>query len=176
MAKDGSSWWGWISRRIIMLLPARARTFLVRRDTASNAPPDHSAPVLSAPGPLSLSSRQQREIRFYHQGQPYDEFTNYAPYDVIFQGKRYPTCEHLYQAFKVGSVSLIIGVCSLEFAHCTCSSWMITQISQSVSELAAMSQIKPLILHTSTNPRSGMIGRRSVSTRCILSLFSRGQC
>ncbi|EKM52566.1 uncharacterized protein PHACADRAFT_66300, partial [Phanerochaete carnosa HHB-10118-sp] len=39
-------------------------------------------------------------ILFYERGQPYYEFTNFAPYTVEFDGKVYPTSEHLFQAYK----------------------------------------------------------------------------
>ena len=50
-----------------------------------------------------MSSRPRKEISFYRKGEPYYEFTNFAPYDVIHKGKRYPTSEHLFQALKVRS-------------------------------------------------------------------------
>ena len=109
MANDGSSPWGWVSHYVITLLQVPARTSLARRNTITKAPQDHSTPALfhySAPG-------QRKEIKFYHKGRPYYEFTNFAPYDVIHKGKRYPTSEHLFQAFKVRSVGLTMGVCSL---------------------------------------------------------------
>ncbi|KAF9245398.1 hypothetical protein BU15DRAFT_41154, partial [Melanogaster broomeanus] len=39
-------------------------------------------------------------ILFYEKGQPYYEFTNFSPHDVMYKGKRYPTSEHLFQASK----------------------------------------------------------------------------
>jgi hypothetical protein len=88
----------------------------IRRNTLSKAPPDHFTPAVfrySAPGPVPVLSRPRKEIKFYHKGKPYYEFTNFSPYDVIHEGKRYPTSEHLFQAFKVRPVGLTIGVCSL---------------------------------------------------------------
>ena len=32
---------------------------------------------------------------------PYYEFTNFSPHEVVYEGRRYPTSEHLFQAFKV---------------------------------------------------------------------------
>ncbi|GJE86572.1 NADAR family protein [Phanerochaete sordida] len=39
-------------------------------------------------------------VLFYEKDKPYYEFTNFAPYPVEFQGKIYPTSEHLFQASK----------------------------------------------------------------------------
>ncbi|KAF9218939.1 DUF1768-domain-containing protein [Gyrodon lividus] len=48
----------------------------------------------------SLPRRKQNKISFYEKGKPYYEFTNFSPHDVTYEGKRYPTSEHLFQAFK----------------------------------------------------------------------------
>jgi len=32
---------------------------------------------------------------------PYYEFTNFSPHEVVYEGRRYPTSECLFQAFKV---------------------------------------------------------------------------
>ncbi|GJE95770.1 NADAR family protein [Phanerochaete sordida] len=39
-------------------------------------------------------------IFFYERDQPYYEFINYSPYPVEYDGRIYPTAEHLYQAHK----------------------------------------------------------------------------
>ncbi|EKM52565.1 uncharacterized protein PHACADRAFT_149312 [Phanerochaete carnosa HHB-10118-sp] len=39
-------------------------------------------------------------IFFYDRGQPYYEFTNFSPHSVWYDGKEYPTSEHLFQAHK----------------------------------------------------------------------------
>ncbi|KAG9310496.1 hypothetical protein JVU11DRAFT_9642 [Chiua virens] len=41
------------------------------------------------------------KILFYDKHKPYYEFTNFSPHEVVYEGKRYPTSEHLFQAFKV---------------------------------------------------------------------------
>ncbi|KAG8896675.1 hypothetical protein FRB99_008762 [Tulasnella sp. 403] len=41
-----------------------------------------------------------RVIRFSSPNQPYYGFTNYSPHEILYQKKRYPTAEHLYQALK----------------------------------------------------------------------------
>ncbi|TFK49470.1 DUF1768-domain-containing protein [Heliocybe sulcata] len=46
---------------------------------------------------------QTGAIKFYQRGQPYYEFTNFAPYPVRYNQKDYPTCEHLFQSLKFDS-------------------------------------------------------------------------
>ena len=53
----------------------------------------------------NLFGRSSRDppIRFYKKHEPYYEFTNFSPHPVVYQGKRYPTSEHLFQALKVSA-------------------------------------------------------------------------
>ncbi|KAH8092610.1 hypothetical protein BXZ70DRAFT_1010695 [Cristinia sonorae] len=44
--------------------------------------------------------REQQFILFYNKGEPYYGFTNFSPHPVIYNGKKYPTSEHLFQSFK----------------------------------------------------------------------------
>ena len=56
-------------------------------------------PRRGTPSPPTTS----RRILFYHKHDPYYGFTNFSPHPVIYQGKKYPTSEHLFQSFKVGT-------------------------------------------------------------------------
>ncbi|KAG8950811.1 hypothetical protein FRC00_007520, partial [Tulasnella sp. 408] len=49
---------------------------------------------------LPLKPPKPRPLLFYEENEKYYEFTNFAPYSVIFRGKVYPTSEHLFQARK----------------------------------------------------------------------------
>ncbi|KIJ60140.1 hypothetical protein HYDPIDRAFT_32561 [Hydnomerulius pinastri MD-312] len=49
----------------------------------------------------SQPRRRQNKILFYEKGKPYYEFTNFSPHDVLYNGKKYPTSEHLFQSFKI---------------------------------------------------------------------------
>ncbi|KAG6369588.1 DUF1768-domain-containing protein [Boletus reticuloceps] len=40
------------------------------------------------------------KILFYDKHKPYYEFTNFSPHEVVYEGRCYPTSEHLFQAFK----------------------------------------------------------------------------
>jgi len=42
----------------------------------------------------------RRRILFYHKHHPYYGFTNFSAHSVIYDGKKYPTSEHLFQSFK----------------------------------------------------------------------------
>jgi ribA/ribD-fused uncharacterized protein len=39
-------------------------------------------------------------INFYHLEEPYGEFTNFAPFPILLDGKTWPTSEHYFQAQK----------------------------------------------------------------------------
>ena len=66
-------------------------------------------PTIASPevmGFRSLFHRKPRvrpKIYFYEKHSPYYEFTNFSPHSVEYDGKRYPTSEHLFQSFKVSS-------------------------------------------------------------------------
>jgi hypothetical protein len=47
------------------------------------------------------SGRPSQRILFYHRHEPHFGFTNFAEYPVEYEGRIYPTSEHLFQAFKV---------------------------------------------------------------------------
>ena len=49
---------------------------------------------------------QQPPILFYHKHEPHYGFTNFSPHEVVYKGKVYPTSEHLFQSFKVGTTPL----------------------------------------------------------------------
>jgi len=63
----------------------------------------------SAPSRMSIMppySLQQlpplpKRILFYHKHNPHYGFTNFSSHPVVYNGKRYPTSEHLFQSFKV---------------------------------------------------------------------------
>jgi predicted NAD-dependent protein-ADP-ribosyltransferase YbiA (DUF1768 family) len=50
---------------------------------------------------LRKNSRDRPKILFYNKHEPYYGFTNFSSHSVMFEGKVYPTSEHLFQAFKV---------------------------------------------------------------------------
>lgn len=50
--------------------------------------------------PQSQSRSQPQRILFYHAHDPHYGFTNFSPDPVTYQGKVYPTSEHLFQSLK----------------------------------------------------------------------------
>lgn len=82
--------------------------------------PPLTAPV--APVGASIAPFQTPKtapVLFYDKNDPFYEFTNFSPHDVIHKGKRYPTSEHLFQAFKVRIVSYsLAGVDSVFCVSC----------------------------------------------------------
>lgn len=55
-------------------------------------------PTTSSMPPYKQSPRGR--ILFYDKNKPYYEFTNFSAHPVVYNGKRYPTSEHLFQSFK----------------------------------------------------------------------------
>lgn len=62
-----------------------------------------SAPPMSSSRPSTpqLPWHRRPRILFYHKHDPHYGFTNFSPHSVQYNGKRYPTSEHLFQSFKV---------------------------------------------------------------------------
>ncbi|KAF8546463.1 DUF1768-domain-containing protein [Imleria badia] len=54
--------------------------------------------VISSGGWAHAHARPK--VLFYDKHKPYYEFTNFSPHEVVYEGRRYPTSEHLFQAFK----------------------------------------------------------------------------
>ncbi|GJJ10241.1 hypothetical protein Clacol_004467 [Clathrus columnatus] len=72
------------------------------RDAASGTQPSPSQP---RPPGFQVPSRSQ--ISFYERGQPYYEFTNFSDHPIRYDGKDYPTAEHLFQSLKFEDNTLI---------------------------------------------------------------------
>ncbi|KAJ7928132.1 hypothetical protein B0H13DRAFT_2653299 [Mycena leptocephala] len=51
-------------------------------------------------GPSPAQAQARPRILFYHRNDLYYGFTNFSPHPVQYNGKEYPTSEHLFQAFK----------------------------------------------------------------------------
>jgi diaminohydroxyphosphoribosylaminopyrimidine deaminase/5-amino-6-(5-phosphoribosylamino)uracil reductase len=57
-------------------------------------------------GPPADLPQYRLPIKFYHKHKPYYGFTNFSSHAIIYNGKAYPTSEHLFQSFKVTSRAL----------------------------------------------------------------------
>lgn len=66
----------------------------------SNQPSPTLTRRYSRSSPHSPTQTRSR-ILFYHKHQPYYGFTNFSNHPVEFEGKKYPTSEHLFQSLKV---------------------------------------------------------------------------
>lgn len=53
------------------------------------------------PSPTRSPRGPRPRILFYHKHDPHYGFTNFSPHAVKYNGKVYPTSEHLFQSFKV---------------------------------------------------------------------------
>ena len=76
------------------------------------------SPTGGSIAPFRTFKLKTAPVLSYDKNDPFYEFTMFSPHDVIYKGKRYPTSEHLFQAFKVRVVSssLIdadVGPCTL---------------------------------------------------------------
>ena len=110
----------------------RCSVYRARLPGIKSAPlhPSTDIRVSNLQGSTSNPSSARTRILFYHKDQPYYGFTNFSPHPVIYEGKKYPTSEHLFQSFKVRSVS---DVSFLKFMTLACywhSSRHIGRISQ----------------------------------------------
>lgn len=70
--------------------------------SAPSTPPP-ALPRRVSPSNSAPAARQR--ILFYHKDDPHYGFTNFSAHPVIYNGKKYPTSEHLFQSFKVGNTS-----------------------------------------------------------------------
>lgn len=68
------------------------------------SPSPQSSPVpahLSPTSSTTVSNGTPKKILFYHAHDPYYGFTNFSPDPIQYNGKTYPTSEHLFQSMKV---------------------------------------------------------------------------
>jgi hypothetical protein len=64
------------------------------------------SPSGRSPQATTTNEIQRKVIRFYDKQDRFYEFTNFSPHSVKYEGKVYPTSEHLFQAFKVPLIIL----------------------------------------------------------------------
>ncbi|KAF9479966.1 hypothetical protein BDN70DRAFT_806074 [Pholiota conissans] len=86
------------SPRISVYRPLTSR----RGGKSASAPPTPPLPDfarLGSPASMPINGSPKR-ILFYHKDDPHYGFTNFSPHPVIYNGKKYPTSEHLFQSFK----------------------------------------------------------------------------
>ncbi|OAX35361.1 DUF1768-domain-containing protein [Rhizopogon vinicolor AM-OR11-026] len=69
-----------------------------RVSPSPQSPPITTDPTLT-PGTTVLSG-MPKKILFYHAHDPYYGFTNFSPDPIEYNGRTYPTSEHLFQSMK----------------------------------------------------------------------------
>ncbi|KAK7682516.1 hypothetical protein QCA50_014316 [Cerrena zonata] len=69
-----------------------------RHSYARTTPPTSPTSFSSLGQPWTMI--QQPPILFYHKHEPHYGFTNFSAHEVVYNGKAYPTSEHLFQSFK----------------------------------------------------------------------------
>jgi predicted NAD-dependent protein-ADP-ribosyltransferase YbiA (DUF1768 family) len=52
---------------------------------------------------MTFSNGKPNKILFYHAHDPYYGFTNFSSDPIEYNGKKYPTSEHLFQSLKVSN-------------------------------------------------------------------------
>ena len=105
------------------------------------------------PSPLPAT----RQILFYHKHDPYYEFTNFSPFSVTYNGKEYPTAEHLFQSFKVLHFLLIYESNTYGPSH---SSKTIIPLWRSTSEHALKDQASLSQKHADSRLKCGQTGSK----------------
>ncbi|KAJ3561708.1 hypothetical protein NP233_g10028 [Leucocoprinus birnbaumii] len=75
--------------------PRSAPAVLDRERSCQSNPP---SPLQPSPNRSPRGPRTR--ILFYHKHDPHYGFTNFSPHSVKYNGKVYPTSEHLFQSFK----------------------------------------------------------------------------
>jgi hypothetical protein len=68
------------------------------------SPSPQSSPLTTHPSPpssMTASNGKPKKILFYHANDPHYGFTNFSPDPIQYNGKTYPTSEHLFQSLKV---------------------------------------------------------------------------
>ena len=113
--------------------------------SSSPSPPPYSG----SPGG---SGRQQqghpiqppKRILFYHAQDPYYGFTNFSPDPVEYQGKSYPTSEHLFQSLKVSEEKRTPPAGWARYVACPLRGWRNPDDAQAISHAIHSSSITAL--------------------------------
>ena len=101
-----------------------------------------------------LSRLPPRRILFYDRQRPYYGFTNFSNHPVKYDGKTYPTSEHLFQSFKVSSFFCLI----LNFDENHHSFKIIDPGSLSTFGCIALAQVTLFRRPAASNPRFALTG------------------
>jgi hypothetical protein len=80
--------------------PRRSSAYHRRRESKVDAAMKHpiTSPTSRRGSPRSPT---RARVLFYNKSDPHYGFTNFSAHPVVYDNKRYPTSEHLFQSFKV---------------------------------------------------------------------------
>ncbi|KAJ7472735.1 hypothetical protein FB451DRAFT_302012 [Mycena latifolia] len=82
----------------IVEVPRRSSAYHRQRDSRAEVATKLQTSPISRRGSPRTPTRAR--ILFYHKTDPHYGFTNFSAHPVFYDGKRYPTSEHLFQSFK----------------------------------------------------------------------------
>ncbi|KAJ7471407.1 hypothetical protein B0H11DRAFT_1730053 [Mycena galericulata] len=84
----------------IVEVPRRASAYHRQRESRADIAMRASNLMPVPPRRGSPRTPTRTRILFYHKTDPHYGFTNFSAHPVIYDNKRYPTSEHLFQSFK----------------------------------------------------------------------------
>lgn len=128
-----------------------ARNLGIPKGGGSSSTP--ATPTVAVRSGLPRTPTRHR-ILFYHRQDPHYGFTNFSAHPVVYNGKRYPTSEHLFQSFKVKHLLLLHHI-NQTFPY---SFKSIAPILRSISEHVLRGRVLPFHKHVDSNPKSDPIG------------------
>jgi len=140
----------------------RSRRLGVKSANAALPSSSRMSTMLPYPLPPPPPPPLPKRILFYHKHNAHYGFTNFSPHPVIYNGKKYPTSEHLFQSFKVSQNHHRSELLSNSFWF---SSSSIGQVWQSISEHVLKGQVSHFQKLVVSSPRSGLTGSESISRR-----------
>lgn len=142
----------------------RSSPFLSPKEAVTSSVPasTRSSPFLSqnklkkTPSPL-YKNFPRKKIYFYNREDPYYGFTNFSSHPVKYEGKVYPTSEHLFQSFKVSRERR-----SDQITHILSSSKVIVLFWQNISDYSPTDQVWHSQKHEDSHRKYAKIGRTRI--------------
>lgn len=128
-----------------------------RSQRGGNSSSTPTTPTVSVRGGSPRTPIRHR-ILFYHRHDPHYGFTNFSAHPVVYNGKKYPTSEHLFQSFKVRIALYDDSIADLPLNMY--SSKSIAQILPNTYGLALRGLVWPFHKHADSNQKCDPIGSK----------------
>jgi hypothetical protein len=110
--------------------------------------------------PQPAQGQRERILLHPQRKDRYQSFDTYSPHLVTYNGKEYPTSEHLYQAFKVCVYFILFYLLHTRmFIGCNTSSWTIVQTLRRAFGLSRSLRKRPFGIAWRTQRSNTQIGR-----------------